>query len=199
VLTVSLLVYRGVSRPGSEAAGQVRARDDVLGYLLKHAHLALEHRAQAALADGGVTVRDLGVLRVIASGEAQSQQEAAAVLGVDRTSMVALLDALERQAIVAQALRTRPATQRHRAHRPRLEGIPAGREPVLRDRAGLHGDARRRWSGRTPASATDRAQRERPRLSRRPVKSSSRSGRSRTPTACRRTALPPATKYRSTI
>src|ERR1700752_4347527 len=80
-----------MSRPGSEAAGQVRARDDVLGYLLKHAHLALEHRAQAALADVGVTVRDLGVLRVIASGEAQSQQEAAAVLGVDRTSMVALL------------------------------------------------------------------------------------------------------------
>jgi hypothetical protein len=47
----------------------------------------------------------------------------------------------------------------------------AGREPVLRDRAGLHGDARRRWSGRTPASAADRAQRERPHLSRRPHKS----------------------------
>jgi hypothetical protein len=44
----------------------------VLGYLLKHAHLALEHRAQAALADVGVTVRDLGVPRVIASGKAQS-------------------------------------------------------------------------------------------------------------------------------
>jgi DNA-binding MarR family transcriptional regulator len=50
-----------------------------------------------------VTVRDLGVLRVIASGEAQSQQEPAAVLGVDRTSMVALLDALERQGIVARS------------------------------------------------------------------------------------------------
>ena len=98
-------------RPGSEAAGQVRARDDVLGYLLKHAHLALEHRAQAALADVGVTVRDLGVLRVIASGEAQSQQEAAAVLGVDRTSMVALLDALERQGFLAR----RPAA----GHAPR--------------------------------------------------------------------------------
>jgi hypothetical protein len=121
----------------------------VLGYLLKHAHLALEHRAQAALAGVGVTVRDLGVLRVIASGEAQSQQGAAAVLGVDRTSMVTLLDALERQGIVARRpLGTRPATQHHRAHRPRLGGIPAGREPVLRDRAGLHGDARRRWSDR---------------------------------------------------
>jgi DNA-binding MarR family transcriptional regulator len=74
----------------------------VLGYLLKHAHLALERRAQAALADVGVTVRDLGVLRVIASGEAQ--------LGVDRTSMVALLDALERQGIVAR----RPSEQDRR-------------------------------------------------------------------------------------
>src|ERR1700740_81498 len=91
-----------MSSPDPDAAGQVRARDDVLGYLLKHAHLALEHRAQAALADLGVTVRDLGGLRVVASGEAQSQQEAGAVLGVDRTSMVALLDALERQGIVAR-------------------------------------------------------------------------------------------------
>ncbi len=82
----------------------------MLGYLLKHAHLALEHRAQAALADVGLTVRDLGVLRVIASGEAQSQQEAAAVLGVDRTSMVALLDALERQGIVVR----RPSEQDRR-------------------------------------------------------------------------------------
>jgi DNA-binding MarR family transcriptional regulator len=101
--------------------GRVRARDEVLGYLLKHAHLALEHRAQDALAAVGVTVRDLGVLRVIASGEAQSQQEAAAVLvdaqhgrgfllGVDRTSMVALLDALERRGIVAR----RPSEQDRR-------------------------------------------------------------------------------------
>ena len=74
----------------------------MLGYLLKHAHLALEQRAQAALADIGVTVRDLGALRVIASGEARSQQEAAAVLGVDRTSMVALLDTLERKGIIAR-------------------------------------------------------------------------------------------------
>ncbi|MGH3265853.1 MAG: MarR family winged helix-turn-helix transcriptional regulator [Trebonia sp.] len=80
----------------------MRAHDDVLGYLLKHAHLALEQRTDAALADVGLTSRDLGVLRVIAGGEARSQQEVAAVLGIDRTSMVALLDALERRAIVAR-------------------------------------------------------------------------------------------------
>jgi len=59
-------------------------------------------RTDAALADVGLTARDLGVLRVIAGGEARSQQEVAAVLGVDRTSMVALLDALERRGIVAR-------------------------------------------------------------------------------------------------
>ena len=50
------------------------------------------------------------MLRIFASGEARSQQEAAAVLGVDRTSMVALLDTLERQGIVER----RPSEQDRR-------------------------------------------------------------------------------------
>jgi DNA-binding MarR family transcriptional regulator len=91
-----------MSKPDPSAADRVRAHDDVLGYLLKHAHLALEQRTDAALTDTGLTTRDLGVLRVIAGGEARSQQEVAAVLGVDRTSMVALLDTLERRGIVAR-------------------------------------------------------------------------------------------------
>jgi hypothetical protein len=74
-----------VPKPASDAADQVRAHDDVLGYLLKHARLALGQQTQAALADIGISVRDLGVLRVIAGGEAHSQQEVAAVLGVDRS------------------------------------------------------------------------------------------------------------------
>ena len=81
-----------------------------MGYLLKHAYLALEQRTQAALADLDMTGRDLGVLRVIAGGDAQSQLEIAAVLGVDRTSLVALLDALERKGIVAR----RPSEQDRR-------------------------------------------------------------------------------------
>jgi DNA-binding MarR family transcriptional regulator len=90
-----------MSKP-DPAAERVRAHDDVLAYLLKHAHLALEQRTDAVLADLGLTARELGVLRVIAGGEARSQQEVATVLGVDRTSMVALLDALERRGIVAR-------------------------------------------------------------------------------------------------
>lgn len=91
-----------MSTPNPPAEDRVRAHDDVLGYLVKHVHLVLEQRTDAALADVGLTARDLGVLRVIAGGEARSQQEVATVLGVDRTSMVALLDALERRGIVAR-------------------------------------------------------------------------------------------------
>jgi DNA-binding MarR family transcriptional regulator len=80
----------------------IREPNEVLGYLLKHAHLALEGRTDAALAPFGITGRDLGALRVIAGGEAKSQQDVAGILGVDRTSMVALLDALEQAGTVAR-------------------------------------------------------------------------------------------------
>lgn len=99
-----------------------RAHDQVLGYLLKHAYLELEEQTDAALEPLGTTARDLGALRVVAAAAGRSQQEVAAVLGVDRTSMVALLDRLERKAIIAR----RPSTQDRR--RNVVELTPAGRE-----------------------------------------------------------------------
>lgn len=107
-----------MSRPDYDGADQVRAHDDVLGYLLKHAYRALEQRTEAALAGLGLTVRDLGVLRVIAGGEAESQQEASAVLGIDPTSMVALLDALEHRGIVTR----RPSERDRRRNIVELTG-----------------------------------------------------------------------------
>jgi DNA-binding MarR family transcriptional regulator len=115
---ISLRYDTGVPRPDSGAANEVRARDDVLGYLLKHAHRALEQRTEAALAGMGLTVRDLGVLRVIAGGEAESQQEVAADLGIDPTSMVALLDALEHRGILAR----RPSDRDRRRNVVELTG-----------------------------------------------------------------------------
>nr|WP_240188697.1 MarR family transcriptional regulator [Nakamurella flavida] len=47
-----------------------------------------------------MTSRDLGVVRVIATGAATSQQEIGALLGIDRTSMVAMLDDLEDRGLV---------------------------------------------------------------------------------------------------
>jgi DNA-binding MarR family transcriptional regulator len=81
--------------PGPELAGR-------LGYLLKHARLRLGELAAAALAPYNLDGRELAVLLVLASGEPASQQEAARRLGVDRTTMVALVDALEGKGLVAR-------------------------------------------------------------------------------------------------
>ena len=65
-------------------------------------HRELERKSDAALAALGGSACDLGALRVIAGGEANSQQDVARIRGVDRTSMVALLDALDGGGILAR-------------------------------------------------------------------------------------------------
>ena len=107
-----------MSNQADSGRASIRDRNEVLGYLLKHAHLALEGYTDAALARFGITSRDLGALRVIAGGEAKSQQDVAGILGVDRTSMVALLDGLEHRGIVAR----RPAEQDRRRNVVMLTG-----------------------------------------------------------------------------
>ena len=79
--------------PPPELAGR-------LGYLLKHAQLALAELTAAALEPFGLTGRELAVLTVLAGDEPASQQQAAQRLGVDRTTMVALVDVLEGKGLV---------------------------------------------------------------------------------------------------
>jgi DNA-binding MarR family transcriptional regulator len=83
---------------------------DVLGYLLKHAGLKLTALADAALEPFGIDSKDFGVLRVLAHREPASQLQVAQTLGIDRTTMVALLDVLERKGIVRR--RPDPADRR---------------------------------------------------------------------------------------
>jgi DNA-binding MarR family transcriptional regulator len=75
---------------------------DNLYYLLKHAQIRLAALTGTALEPYGVTGRELTVLRVLASHEPASQQQAARRLGVDRTTMVALLDGLEAKGLVGR-------------------------------------------------------------------------------------------------
>lgn len=83
---------------------------DVLGYLLKHATLRLTALTDAALAPLGIDSKDYGTLRVLAHREPASQLQVAQVLGIDRTTMVALLDVLERKGIISR--RPDPADRR---------------------------------------------------------------------------------------
>jgi len=66
-----------------------------LGYLLKHAQLRLAELTASAMAPFGITGRQLAVLIAIDSQAPLSQQEVARRLGVDRTTMVLLIDELE--------------------------------------------------------------------------------------------------------
>lgn len=75
---------------------------DALAYLLKHATLRLTALTDSALSPHGIDGKDLGALRVLARREPLSQLQVAQTLGIDRTTMVALLDALERRGIVTR-------------------------------------------------------------------------------------------------
>jgi DNA-binding MarR family transcriptional regulator len=71
-----------------------------LGYLLKHAQQRLLQAAGPAMAPFGIDGRELTVLTMVAADVPLSQQEAAERLRVDRTTMVALIDALEAKGLV---------------------------------------------------------------------------------------------------
>jgi DNA-binding MarR family transcriptional regulator len=73
-----------------------------LVYLLKHAHLRMNELTAKALTPYGIDGRELGVMLALTGGEPPSQQQAAQRLGIDRTTMVALLDGLERKGLVSR-------------------------------------------------------------------------------------------------
>jgi DNA-binding MarR family transcriptional regulator len=83
--------------PGGEPLPALASR---LGYLLKHAQLRLAELTGVAMAPFGVTGRECAVLIAIDSRAPLSQQEVAHRLGVDRTTMVALIDELEGKGLV---------------------------------------------------------------------------------------------------
>lgn len=82
-----------------------RARADPaarLGYLLQHARTTYLRLASDALAPLGVTHSEWAAIIRFGDETTRSQAEVAQLLGVDRTSMVALIDQLERKGLVAR-------------------------------------------------------------------------------------------------
>jgi DNA-binding MarR family transcriptional regulator len=98
-----------------------------LGLLLKHAQIAFARRHARHLEPVGVTGRETAVLIAIGD-DSVSQVELARRLGLDRTTMVGLVDALEAKGL---AERGSDATDRRR-HAVRLTGV--GRSTLARAR-----------------------------------------------------------------
>lgn len=81
-------------------AGSLTSRR--LAYLFKHAERLMAELHVEALAPFGIHARDLGVLLAIDRCEPASQQQVAESLGVDRTTMVAIIDALEAKGVIVR-------------------------------------------------------------------------------------------------
>lgn len=97
-----------------------------LTYLFKRLHLELGALHDELLASSGISAGDLAVLLLIDAGEPESQQQMARRLDVDRTTMVALIDALEGEGLVAR--RPDPADRRRNV----VELTKAGRTTLRR-------------------------------------------------------------------
>jgi DNA-binding MarR family transcriptional regulator len=122
---------------------------DRLGYLLKHVQARLAELTAEALAPHGVSGRELAVMVVLGTGEPPSQQQAAARLGIDRTTMVGFVDTLEGKGLVA---RQADASDRRRNV---VVLTPAGRR-VLREAGRAGGEAERRFLAPLAPADADR-------------------------------------------
>ena len=136
------------TRYGLPVLPSAESLQDRLGYLLKHAQMALTTHTTAALEAFGINGRELAVLTVLGSGPAPAQQQAAGQLGVDRTTMVDLVDALEDKGLVER--RSDPGDRRrnlvHLTDKGRKaldEGERAYREAERRFLGGLSDDEAR--------------------------------------------------------
>jgi DNA-binding MarR family transcriptional regulator len=71
-----------------------------LGFLLGRAHAEHREGAVAALRSLGLDVKEVGALRILADEGPLSQQRLGERQGIDRTTMVAIADALEERGLV---------------------------------------------------------------------------------------------------
>ncbi len=93
-----------------------------LGFLLAKSHLSLLGQVEAKMGPTDLTGRHYGCLTVIGDEGPMTQQRLGKRMGVDRTTVVAIVDALERNGLVER--RRNPEDRRAYA----LEVTPEGRK-----------------------------------------------------------------------
>jgi DNA-binding MarR family transcriptional regulator len=106
-------------RPTSRIGGEPRAAGldpgvlaDSLGYALRRAQVAAFQRFMEAMAEFGVTPGQFGVLALIDANPGLTQTELGHAIGVDRSTVVAVLDRLEERGLVARV----PSPRDRRSH-----------------------------------------------------------------------------------
>src|SRR5918995_2425260 len=139
---------RDTAAPKAPAEEQLpTVLSDRLGFLLGRAHLAHRSIAGQALASLGLGVKEFGALAVLVEEGPLSQQRLGERQGVDRTTMVAVVDGLEGSGLVER--RRNPLDRRAYS----LHATPKGRRLL-----GQAGEAEKRAEDEflAPLPARDR-------------------------------------------
>lgn len=108
------------SRPSGRAPVHFGRLEQLLGYALRRAQVRVFQDFESEMNELGLTPGQLGALFLIEANRGLSQSELGAALGIDRSSVVPLIDRLQKRGWVRRAAR---ASDR-RAHA--LELAPAG-------------------------------------------------------------------------
>ena len=96
----------------SPGGGRLGLLPSLLGYHLRRAQIAIFQNFKEAMGESDVTPGRFGVLQVIAANSGLSQSELGALLGVDRSTIVAVIDRLEE----ANLVRRLPAPNDRRSY-----------------------------------------------------------------------------------
>lgn len=98
----------------AKTAGSVPRQEFLLaarpGYLLHKAAMLLDEQAETSLAAIGIRAREFFVLSAVAGGPDLSQQDLSRLLNLDPTTVVAVIDELERREYLGR--RRNPADRR---------------------------------------------------------------------------------------
>ena len=128
------------ARAGPKAAPQAPPFSTGLGYVVRHTHKAFSRRLAAELARIGIAFKHYYYLRALLETNGLSQSEISERVGVDPTTVVSVVDTLERLSIVE---RRADASDRRIS---RIHLTPKGkllRRPLRRAIEAVHLDAER--------------------------------------------------------
>jgi DNA-binding MarR family transcriptional regulator len=107
---------------------------ELLGYQLRRTQIAVFQNFSRAMEPLDVTPGRFGVLEVIAANSGLSQSELGGLLGIDRSTIVAVIDRLERDGLV----RRMPAPHDRRSHALKLSEKGAVTLALLERRVAAH-------------------------------------------------------------
>jgi DNA-binding MarR family transcriptional regulator len=88
------------SNPAPQTAIDIAPLPDVVGYMLRRAHLVVVKNFMTICADLDIRPAQYSILTVIENNPGLKQIDVSVALGIKRTNMVALIDALQKRDLV---------------------------------------------------------------------------------------------------